>query len=169
MILGVVGLFGPCTGYRVRQVFLQSLSPYWSGSAGAIYPALRRLDRLRLIEQADDHTTRRPSKLLSLSPAGSKALVKWLKPPLSRAALMDVDPLRTRVRMLGLVPAAERRRFVTSACKQLAELERDARALLRESQQGDDPFHTLVCKGAVDTLRTRHRWLKEVAAAVGVE
>ncbi len=166
MILGVVGLYGPCTGYRVRRVFLESLSPHWSGSAGAIYPALERLTRLELVDSKDDHTTRRQGKLLSLSQAGKKAVATWLKPPLDAGALLDLDPLRTRVRVLGLVPPAQRQRFVASALEQLAALEQETRSMLRDSEAGDDPYHTLVCKGALKSLQARRRWLAEVAAEV---
>ena len=166
MILGVVGLHGPCTGYRVRRVFLESLSPHWSGSAGAIYPALQRLDRLGLVESTEDRTTRRGGKVCSLSPAGRRALSGWLKPPLSATALVDIDPLRTRVRMLGLVPAAQRRRFIASALEQVKTLEQEARLLYRESRSGDDRFRTLVCKGALESLQARKRWLAEVAVEI---
>ena len=39
-ILGVIRLDPSCTAYRVRQVFLASRSDEWSGSAGAVYPAI---------------------------------------------------------------------------------------------------------------------------------
>src|SRR5262245_13459166 len=38
--LGVIWAGQPCTPYRVRRVFLDSPSPSWSGSAGAIYPLI---------------------------------------------------------------------------------------------------------------------------------
>lgn len=166
MILGTVGLYGPCTGYRVRRVFRESLSPHWSGSAGAIYPALRRLEGVALIRSAADRSTKRGTRVLSLTKAGEQAVAAWLRPPLDAGALIDLDPLRTRVRMLGLIPQAQRRRYVRAAQEQLCALEQKARAVYREAKQSNDPFRTLVCKGALDAMQARARWLREVERVV---
>lgn len=166
MILGVVGMYGPCTGYRVRRIFLDSLSSHWSGSAGAIYPALRRLEKQRLIRSAADRSTKRRTRELSLTPGGKRAVGEWLHPPLDQSALMDLDPLRTRVRMLGLLPREQRRQFVAAAQEQLKALEEEARAVYQHAKREDDPFRTLVCKGALDALCTRVRWLRDVEQVV---
>ena len=47
--LGVVWRDGPCTPYQVRKQFLDSPTPSWSGSAGTIYPLMRRLEDMGLV------------------------------------------------------------------------------------------------------------------------
>ena len=48
-VLGVIWQEGPCTAYTIRKQFVASPSPQWSGSAGAIYPLVRRLEKKRLL------------------------------------------------------------------------------------------------------------------------
>ncbi|HZN05057.1 MAG TPA: helix-turn-helix transcriptional regulator, partial [Candidatus Polarisedimenticolia bacterium] len=81
-VLGVLSTLGPCTAYVVRCHFLESPSPYWSGSAGSIYPLLKRLRGLGLVQERPREEGRRRSILLSLTAAGRTALAGWLLPPL---------------------------------------------------------------------------------------
>jgi DNA-binding PadR family transcriptional regulator len=48
-VLGILWERGPCTAYAARKVLRESPSPYWSGSAGAVYPLLARLEGRRLV------------------------------------------------------------------------------------------------------------------------
>src|SRR5215472_782767 len=76
--LAVIYRLGACTPYRVRLDFQSSRSSEWSGSAGAVYPALRRLDAAGLL-RAGQGARRRGSVLYTLSPAGRRALAGWLR------------------------------------------------------------------------------------------
>jgi DNA-binding PadR family transcriptional regulator len=42
-VLADVATRGTATSYAVAQTFSQSPSEYWSGSAGAVYPLVKRL------------------------------------------------------------------------------------------------------------------------------
>src|SRR6476659_7226575 len=48
-VLGVIWRDGPMTAYEIAALFTKSLSPYWSGSAGAIYPVVQRLRKRGLV------------------------------------------------------------------------------------------------------------------------
>ena len=51
----------------------------YSSSPGAIYPALRRLEDLGLIEgEIDAAKSLRPKKVFRLTPSGEKTLAEWL-------------------------------------------------------------------------------------------
>ena len=62
VVLGVVRQEAPCTPYVIRQVFAHSPSSYWSGSAGAIYPLVRRLERRGLLESTERRRGSRTSR-----------------------------------------------------------------------------------------------------------
>ena len=85
---------GHNTAFQVRRAFQTSPSIEWSGSAGAVYPAIRRLADGALIETTPILTGRKGTRL-SLSPQGIAALEAWICDPV-RATNVGVDPFRLR-------------------------------------------------------------------------
>jgi len=80
----VLGLLdqAPLSGYDLRKTFGSTPLAAFSDSPGAIYPALRRLERGRLIEPAaGEAVDGRRRRALKLTPAGRKAFVSWLRTP----------------------------------------------------------------------------------------
>ena len=80
VVLGLVWSDGPCTAYAVRRTVQASLSAQWSGSAGAVYPAVARLEKRGLIRCRDQATGQRRSQALEVTARGSRALADWLGP-----------------------------------------------------------------------------------------
>lgn len=73
------------------------MSLEWRGSAGAIYPAIRRLTARGLVHAAETGSGRRTS-LLSLTPEGVIALEDWICDA-ERAVSVGLDPFRLRTGM----------------------------------------------------------------------
>jgi len=98
-MLGVVRLEPNCTAYRVRQVFLASRSTEWSGSAGAVYPAVNRLQVEGLIGETPEQDGR-GTKTYRLTPAGRKQLAreesKWKQLAAAVATVMWPAPGTTK-------------------------------------------------------------------------
>ena len=87
-LLGLVGM-APMSGYDVHKVFDTTPMGHFSSSPGAIYPALRRLERRGLLEARLDRTTEtRPRRVYSLSEAGDAALMAWLREPVTRDGMV---------------------------------------------------------------------------------
>jgi DNA-binding PadR family transcriptional regulator len=139
---------GAATGYAVAQAFGQSPSEFWSGSAGAVYPAIKRLAARGLLEPSAAAAGKRQRIDYRLTPAGRVALEAWLLDA-RRAAGMGFDPLRTRLVHLHLVSPDRRRAF-------LAEV----RALSAEFA-GRPAFAGLPVPGRVHAtwLKARAAWL----------
>ena len=159
-VLGVVWERGPCTPYAVRHVFLDSPSPYWSGSAGAIYPLMQRLERQGRIASKKSSTGRRRRALYMLTPAGRRAFRAWLRPPWPAVVTgVPADPLRTRVSFLGALPAWTRARFLKQAVERIASsipgLEKDR----QRQRRAGNLFEAAVARGAVGAQLARRRWL----------
>ena len=166
-VLALIWSAGPSTPYAVRQVFLKSPSPQWSGSAGSIYPLVERLERRKLIRSTVHSTGRRESHLLSVTPAGIRAVERWLEPAIPDWVWgVPADPLRTRIRFLGALPPAKQRAFLKSAQQSveryLAEMRRDYQR--RRAKGG---FELWMARGAMMAMRTRLSWLRQLARAVG--
>ncbi len=167
VVLGIIQLEGPCTPYAVRQTFAKSPSSHWSGSAGAIYPVVERLEASGLLASSAARTGRRASRLYELTPAGRRTLKAWLRPPLPEpAALMDIDPLRVRVRFLSVLTAKQRTAFLAEAEAGLQEQIVRVTARCAEDKTHGDLFAYLISRGALRTLRARVLWLREVRATL---
>jgi len=164
-VLGLVWKEGPCTPYQIHQRMAASPSPHWSGSAGAIYPVFRRLEERGWIETKPVRQGRREAKQCRVSPAGRAALRRWLAPPVPEwVAELSIDPLRLRVRFLGVLPRAKQLEFLDQARAAL----RASLAFFEEDipRRADDPFSYAMARGAWHVTRARLEWLDEVAAAL---
>ncbi len=166
-VLGIIAEQQPCTAYVIRRHLGVSLSSYWSASAGAIYPLLRRLEErgwTRVSEQSWGTRTRRN---YSLSPAGRHRLRDWLSPPVTTwAAAFTYDPIRTRVFFLKHASPKQRLDFLNDAvaatASALGEHQAEKKALAAELSE----FDAIGREGAIAELKARLRWLRSVFARV---
>lgn len=158
-VLGVVQARRPCTPYQVRREFLDSPSPYWSGSAGAIYPLMERLERAGLLAGAVHVTGARRGRRYRLTAAGRRALRRWVAPPLADTVVgVPPDPLRTRIAFLDVLPPADRRAFLRDAAQRMRQHLAAAERGLATGEPGG-PYFELMAEGAVAMLRARLAWL----------
>ncbi len=87
-LLGLIGI-SPLTGYDVHKTFATTPFAHFSSSPGAIYPALRRLAHIGLLEsRLDTAREARPRRVYSLTGAGEQALDAWLRRPVTRDELI---------------------------------------------------------------------------------
>jgi len=88
IILGLLSLT-PQTGYGIISVMERAASR-WSGSPGAIYPALKRLEGQGIISShIAASNDARPRRLYRVLPPGEQMLDDWLRLPVTRAAILD--------------------------------------------------------------------------------
>ena len=90
---------GALTAFKVRKAFQDSPSIEWSGSSGAVYPAIRRMTESGLIQEKLMAQARKVNHL-SLTQAGIDSLNQWIVAP-RRATSVGLDPFRLRA---GLWP-----------------------------------------------------------------
>lgn len=87
-LLGLVGT-SPMAGYDVHKLFSSTPLGHFSSSPGAIYPAMRRLERKGLLQAALDRSIEtRPRRVYSLTERGAGALEAWLRQPVTREELI---------------------------------------------------------------------------------
>ena len=153
--LTVIHRLKSCTPYRIRLDFLKSRSHEWSGSAGAVYPALRRLHARGLLKAQQTGEGRRAVNY-ALSKAGSEALTRWLT-DVERAAGSGLDPFRCRADFWRDLPEQERDAFRR---KLINELERKCANIERLKKAGDEP-EPRALELELALHRTRLDWLKQ--------
>ena len=161
-VLGFIWKLGPVTTYRLRKIFVDSPSSHWRASAGSIYPAVQRLLERGLVRGSTEKTGARSASMLLPTPRGERALAEWVAPTdPSDIAAFTHDPVRTRLHFLGLLPRAERKRY-------LARLEAllEEQVALYRTPPGHDPedeWDAIVRRGALAMHRARLRWIRQVA------
>lgn len=163
-VLGTIRQKGPCTPYAVRREFRSSPTPYWSGSAGSVYPVVARLTRRRLIRVARRSNDGRGGTLYAATPAGDRALRRWFGPPLAPLTVgTPPDPIRTRINFLGLLPPAARRALLREVVDALAA--QLAVAAAADAGAGADEFERLALRGSFRAAEARLAWVREAVAA----
>ncbi|MBS0472745.1 MAG: PadR family transcriptional regulator [Proteobacteria bacterium] len=157
-ILGVLRRAPGMTPYAVRKVFLDSRSAEWSGSAGAVYPAIDRLARKRLLK-ARAGGDRRGAKTYVLGPAGLAAHDRWLCDA-ARAASPGIDPFRTRAALWPLLPAHKRKALMTALRREIET----ARAALLQDLPARDPADAITDRLVLAVLDSRLAWIGRMRA-----
>lgn len=165
-VLGVVSERAPCTAYTVRSVFAASPTRRFSGSAGAIYPLVRRLEKQGLLEAETRPRGSRSKTTYAVTARGRDALTGWLTASVDLEAIaIPVDPLRTRLHFLSVLTPSARLRW-------LEEIEEglDTQLEALHAEWREDPFRTdyerLLARGTLDMVETRRAWVRSVTAFV---
>lgn len=161
-VLAVVWRDGPCTAYAIRQHFRQSPTPRWSGSAGAIYPLVRRLEARRWLRSTPGKAGARSRRDCALTAGGRAALRGWLNAPSEADTALLHDPLRTKVLFLAALSPREGRDFIAKALGALHRQLAAARAECRREAAGGSRDSRLAARNALLLTRARVAWLIEV-------
>lgn len=161
-VLGLIWQFGPISPYDIRRHMQRSPSTQWSASAGAIYPLVRKLEKLGFIASKAERTDPRKRTVYRSTAKGKRALQMWLGPPLSpEAVTVTYDPLRTRVRFLGVLNSGEQMKWLTAAAKGLDEVEKKVKDWQQTYAQSG-PFVLALTRNGELELETRRKWIGEV-------
>jgi DNA-binding PadR family transcriptional regulator len=161
-VLAVVWRDGSCTAYAIRQHFRQSPTPRWSGSAGAIYPLVHRLEARRWLRSTPGKVGARNQRDRELTAEGRAALRGWLSDPSEADTALLHDPLRTKVLFLAALSPKEGREFVAKALEALHRQLATARADCRREAAGGSRDSRLAARNALLLTRARVAWLIEV-------
>lgn len=164
-VLGVVWQEGPCTPYAIRQHFLESRAPRWSGSAGAIYPLVRRLETRGLVRSKPSVRGRRAQRDFRITRIGGTALKRWVRSPIALGdGTLIHDPLRTRMLFLSALSREEALSFVSDALASLRRALQQAQKDCRANPVGENQFAHFAARNAWLVTCARVKWLAEVRA-----
>jgi len=168
-VLAMVWAEGPLTPYAIRKDFLNSPNPQWSGSAGTIYPLIARLRRRGWIRSEVRLRGKRKGNYISLTATGLRALRRWLCAPLAEWVVgVPPDPLRTRVRFLGVLSSREQREFLRAAQRGPREHLKLVENDWRYSYSPRTKLRKLQARGALLSMQARCAYVREVAKALGI-
>ncbi len=140
---------GVATSYAIARAFSDSPSEFWSGSAGAVYPMLKRLMERGLLIADSGKRGRRAHTGYALNEAGHTALKAWLLDP-QRASGLGFDPLRTRAVHMHLASIEEIERWLAQVQEAMQE---QARQAVWSDNERLSAIHDAVLKNRADLLR----------------
>ncbi|HEY0794439.1 MAG TPA: PadR family transcriptional regulator [Acidisarcina sp.] len=79
----------PASGYSLRKVFATSAMGSFSDSPGAIYPALKRLEKAgQIVGDVEESAGLRHRKIYRLTAKGRGRLDRWIRRPLAPRAVV---------------------------------------------------------------------------------
>jgi PadR family transcriptional regulator, regulatory protein AphA len=156
VVLALLKLGGPLTGYDIKRTTDVSTRYFWRASYGQIYPELRGLEQSGLVVSREEPYGRRRRKVYELTPNGEQALSDWLHGETDLFEMRDEGLLRlffgdlvSNEELLGLV----RRR------REWYELSRDEfRGLAAEFADEIEPPSAEVLRYGIDLMDWNVAW-----------
>lgn len=160
----------PRSGYDLCKVLEETPMAHYSSSPGAIYPALKRLEKKGLVEAETERShSLRPRRIYRPTEAGLEVLRAWLTRPVTRDDVMRrADEVMLRFAFLGHAADDDAtRRFLeelAAASDAYAdELEGYRQALLK----ADPPHGRLALESGLEYHRNLARWARRTRAELG--
>ena len=160
-ILAVIWRQQPVTAYGVRSHFAGSPTPAWSSSTGSIYPAIKRLEALGLV-QASAPGDGRGRRLLGLTARGEAALRDWLSTLQPGEGAPAADPIRTKAHFLDALSQGEARAFLDRAVAETQAATARLEAVVAGFADPGRLGERLGAVGGLYELRARLEWLSLV-------
>jgi DNA-binding PadR family transcriptional regulator len=161
----------PSSGYELRRTFANTPMGTFSDSPGAIYPALRRLERQGLVRgRVEASAGLRRKQTFRLTPRGLAALEEWLQRPLTHANVVrGMDDVMLRLAFMDDVigPAASIR-FLQSLARELAAYLPALHAYLDEHRGAMPLSGRLALECGIRTYEDRARWVVDALQAYEV-
>jgi len=167
-LLGLVGI-SPMTGYDVHKVFATTPLAHFSSSPGAIYPALRRLARIGLLEaRLDTARETRPRRVYSLTSAGDEALEVWLHQLVTREELIRGAgaPILRFSLAGGRLTREEILNYLGSYQKTLADYLEELYGYTQETTSPENLCGTLALFQGIRSLESELKWTQWAAAEI---
>jgi DNA-binding PadR family transcriptional regulator len=154
----------PRSGYDLRKIFETTPMGHYSGSPGAIYPALRRLEQQGFIEgQVDRTTSLRPRQVFHPTKAGTENFRKWLAQGVQREdVIWRLEELMLRFAFhsfLGSNTAS--REFLTSFEAEVDGYIKELRQQLKMVPTATPIHGKLALESGIEQYLAHRRWARK--------
>jgi DNA-binding PadR family transcriptional regulator len=165
--LALMGLLWqqPRSGYDLLKVFAETAIGGFSSSPGAVYPALKRLERAgRIRGTIESRTTLRPRRVYRLTAAGTAALKQELRRSVTHDDVVrDADGVLLRFGFAGEVLGGKEairilEQYADEIAAYLPELKAQLAALPREA----GPYGAYALQHGIDMYAADARWARKV-------
>lgn len=147
----------PLTGYAIRKVFETSAMGNYSSSPGAIYPALKRLQQLKLVEKITLKAG------FQLTEKGKKELIDWLQKTVNQEDVKKrIDTLLLRFAFMeGMIPISKQTQFLTEFIQSLTIVEMELTDFIQTNKTTLPINGQLAIENGLEVYRAHLRWAKK--------
>lgn len=164
VILGMVSR-EPRSGYEIKALVDNSTRFFWAASYGQIYPELKRLAELGLVEGHDEPRGERRRTVYAITAAGTEALREWLRRPPETYEVRDEGLLK--LFFAGVLPAEEAAEILRAMREHrlgLAEHLRAIGSMAREKADAGDPYPLIVLESGIEFNEWFADWCERMEA-----
>ncbi|MGX1373010.1 DNA-binding PadR family transcriptional regulator [Priestia megaterium] len=149
----------PMSGYDIKQMMENSVSYFFDASYGAIYPALRRMEKDMLIEKEVIQQEGKPNKnLYVITPKGEKAFQDYMNSPLN-STLIRSD-LLIRI-FFGQYTSYDKIKEWLNIEKQKAQAQLNNLTLLNEKYPNMERHKKITLLYGIDEARFTLEWIEK--------
>ena len=161
-IMGLIAQQGQ-TGYDIRKTFATTPLGHFSSSPGAIYPALKRLEKNGWIcGNVDDAKALRPRKIYEMTELGRDVLKRHLLQPVTRDDVMRrMDDLMLRFGVMDeIVGRAATLRFLHSFATELEAYVAHLHSFLAGAREFMPPCGRLAMESGIEGYQVNATWAR---------
>ena len=153
----------PRSGYDLKKTFEETPMGHFSSSPGAIYPAIKRMEKSGwIVGSKANADSMRPSKLLSITESGLELLKSYFESPVKREHVIHhMDKLMLRFAFTTpLLGRSATIRFLKQLISALAAYVEELTATSKQFE--NDPLEgRLALKQGIDSYITQLEWARE--------
>jgi DNA-binding PadR family transcriptional regulator len=163
--LAVLGLIvqKPRSGYDLRKVFSTTPMGHFSSSPGAIYPALKRIEKSGWVRGSiNNRKTLRPKMLYRITKRGQEVLKQHLQQPVTRDdVIWHMDDLMLRFAFIEQVVGRKRTlQFLKEFQSEIESHHRSLRQYLDEVKEFISPCGRLAMENGIEIYKMNAKWAK---------
>lgn len=159
----------PRSGYDLCKIFETTPLVHYSSSPGAIYPALRRLERDGLLAgQVEKRSSLRPRRVFELTESGVEALAAWVAQPVTHDDIVwRVEELMLRFSFMGqLVDGATTTAFLGQLADGIDVVVEGLERHLSTMRDVEPPHGRLALEHGIESYRGLARWARRASAEI---
>ncbi|TDI71600.1 MAG: PadR family transcriptional regulator [Bacteroidetes bacterium] len=159
-ILGLIST-APMSGYAIRKVFETTAMGNYSSSPGTIYPALKRLQKLRLVEKKKSEED--DKNKFFITSQGKPIFKAWLTKPLDQNDVArKLDEILLRFGFMDtLLNKQEKVVFLESLCDLLTDYTGQLEAY-HKREYDNLPLHgRLAFEHGIESYKTTLKWCEK--------
>jgi DNA-binding PadR family transcriptional regulator len=170
--LAVLGLIAqkPHSGYDLRKVFSTTPMGHFSSSPGAIYPALKRIEKIGWVRGSiDNKKTLRPRMVYRITKRGKDVLKQHLLQAVTRDdVIWRMDDLKLRFSFMDNVLGRKKTlQFLKGFMIEVESYHRSLQEYLEEVK-GDIPTcGRLAVENGIETYKMNAKWIKRAIKELG--
>ncbi len=156
------------TTYDIKIMMEKSIGNFYSNSFGSINPAIKKLEKLMLVECSEEVESGRLRKVYSITEEGLEEYAVWLSAPLTQGRIKDA--VLSRIFFFEDSSKAERRRLLKEYIEELEtekkkyeEMKAGYDALdLSAKQRKQIRFQLSTLQYGIDLMAFKQTWFEEL-------